>query len=86
MKVISNDECKRARGTYQYFKVCLNNCGCKRTNGSYESVILEDMICGETDGSSSCKGDSGGPYTVKKDDQHLLAGVTSWGYGCGEVK
>ena len=33
-------------------------------------------------GKDSCQGDSGGPLTVKTSDQHYLAGVVSFGYGC----
>ena len=29
------------------------------------------------------QGDSGGPFTIKENDQHVLIGVTSWGQGPG---
>ena len=29
------------------------------------------------------QGDSGGPFTYKENDQHVLIGVTSWGQGPG---
>ena len=88
MKVIRNDECERARGNYSKYKVATIQRGnpCKPRNGSYGSKILNDMICGKAVGTAPCIGDSGGPYTVKRNDRHILVGVVSWGYGCGEVK
>merc|ERR1719151_377096 len=44
------------------------------------------MMCAGSSGKDSCQGDSGGPFTVKSSStsQHDLAGVVSWGYGCGD--
>ena len=86
MKVIQHGKCEKYRGNYKSYKEALLRPGCEQRNGSYDSLILPDMICGKADGTSACKGDSGGPYTVKRKDQHILVGVVSWGYGCGEVK
>lgn len=47
------------------------------------SMFPAGFISGKQD---TCQGDSGGPFTVpNKDNSPILAGVISWGTGCGRV-
>ncbi len=53
---------------------------------SYDGDITEDMICaGQAEGGiDSCQGDSGGPLVLGAGTNPVLAGIASWGIGCGE--
>ena len=53
-----------------------------------EYPISNSMMCA-TDYNGACEGDSGGPLVVKNGEyggRYVLAGIVSWGTGCGEEK
>ena len=65
----------------------MTNLDCNNTYSEYPLNILDSMLCagypGEGD-KDACGGDSGGPLVCSENGNAVLAGVVSWGNGCGE--
>ncbi|KPP71886.1 hypothetical protein Z043_109161, partial [Scleropages formosus] len=77
-----------AQASIKMMQVAVNIISSQVCNSNivYGGMITTHMLCaGDLNGGKdSCQGDSGGPLVCQGSDQRwYLAGVTSWGMGCG---
>ncbi|XP_034025158.1 transmembrane protease serine 13a [Thalassophryne amazonica] len=76
-----------ARASSQLMEVTVDIIGsavCK-SPAVYGNLVTRHMLCaGDLEGGrDACQGDSGGPLVCQGEDRWFLAGITSWGVGCG---
>ncbi len=49
-----------------------------------EPPIADGMLCAGAPGKDACYDDSGGPLVIRDGEDHVLAGLVSWGEGCAQ--
>lgn len=57
---------------------------CSKNYVNHNVVIDDRVLCAGGKGKDTCKGDSGGPLIIPIGSKHYLAGIVSFGVGCGD--
>ena len=86
LEILTQDECRSSSGTYRQYDETLGKCIKKDYSLRGEWKITSDKLCARNKAGGICKGDAGGPLTVKQEDgRHVLVGIASSFFGCGLV-
>ncbi|MFC4335429.1 serine protease [Salininema proteolyticum] len=67
----------------------VNDTDCGRSYKRSSWWYADSMICAgylKQGGVDACSADSGGPLVAREGDQDVLAGIVSWGNGCGKKR
>ena len=81
-----NNPSKQANQLQKVNVKIMNDRHCQYKYPTYPSIITPSMFCASADSSDSCYGDSGGPFTVVRNNSFVLEGVISWGKSCAKTK
>ena len=82
-----NDDRPYGVNDLRYASVQFVNQSACNAPDSYDGRVLDTMTCAlGVQHTDACKFDSGGPLTVSDQGTNYVAGIVSWGKGCGQAQ